>query len=476
MSNPSVTAVIKADDQASATIKAIAQLVQNVGRHIETMGQGRNGLATHFEQANAAAEKHISTLHRVSTAMKNLSAAAATYAAVKMPHIAAAAIQHYLPVEREMVALKAAGNYSVADMEKLRAQQTDLATKYGEKPEAVVHAQGEFVKRHMNAETAKAMVDQSVILAKALGTSVAEAARIVEGSIFGSGKHIDNPDDALRLGTYYNDRLARAAKSGAMSAVDLDQFNKYAAAPINVSGMRYEQGLGLGMILKREQFGGDEAGIFIRQLSARLMSPTAEGRIALNSVGLNYGDYAKAGQLSGSKVNLALGEAFGKELSKSSIEGIDAKIKAGAIATKRDWQKAVVAAYVSDFGDQKAGDLKKLANTSGKVFEVSKTAVDGARLLDDMMARFSPQQMLAYLGVKQGSKGASAVSQLAAWRDNVKQLEESDGVAKRIAEERMQGLAAAVDRLSASLDATKTRSSKAIRAGFRASPTPPHPP
>ncbi len=461
MSNPQITATVSAQDKASATLKAIADLSRKVAKEIESVGAGGHGnaLASQFGNATAAAERHLSVIQKIGHAMKNIAGAASAYAAFKAPHIAKEAVQHYLPVEREMIAMQAAGGYSNADMDKLRQQQADLAKKYGETPEHVAHAQGEFVKRHMNAATAQAMTDQSVILAKAIGTTVQNAAKILEGSIFGSGKHVDSPEDAKRLGTFYNDRLARAAKSGAMSPEDLDAFNKYGAASIASSGMSYEQGLALGMILKREQFGGDESGVFMRQLGARLMMPTNDGRIALASAGIKYDDFVKPGKIKPEALNLALsqslGEAFGTGLSANALAAIRSKIEAGTIKDKASFVSTVANAWAAEHGDMKAADRNKLAKTTGRVYESSKGQIDGASLLDAMMSKMSPQQIMEYLGVKQGSKGASAINQLATWRDAQKQLEESEGTAQRIAEERMKGLAASIDRLSSTMDATK---------------------
>ncbi|MCW2284909.1 hypothetical protein M2323_002737 [Rhodoblastus acidophilus] len=459
MSNPQVTATISAEDKASAVLKAVAQLADKVAKDLEKTGKTNalGNLPGQFNAATLAAEKHLSVLHRLNAAFKTLAASAASYAAYKFPHVAADAVKEYLPIEREQIAMKAAGHYSDADMDILRKQQTTLAQKYGETPEAVVHAQSEFVKRHMDAGTAAAMTEEGVKLAKAIGTTAANGARILEGMIFGTGHHVTTPEEAHRLGKRFADIAAVQNKMGAMSPADIEGGWKYAAAATTAAHISPEQVAATQMVLKREQFGGDESGVFWRQLGARVMMPTNEGRIALQAAGIKYDDYVGPGKLNAKNLNLTFAEAGLKELPTHEIAGLQKKAEAGAFKTKAVFGAAVRDAYDRAFGDTSAKDLNVIGKKAGAFFESSKGQVDGAKLWEAMLQKMSAQQILEFLGTKQGAKGVSAIQQLQTNKEYEDLLKNAGGTADRIARERMDGLAAAVDRLTASYDDAKNQ-------------------
>ncbi len=410
-SNPQITATISAQDHASAVLKAVAQLAEKVAKDIEKTGKtdAFSNMPNQLDAASLAAERHISVLGRMRDAFKGVTAAAATYAATRLPHIAADAIRQYIPVEREQIAMRAAGKYSETDMDLLRKQQTDLATKYGETPENVVRAQGEFVKRHMDAATSVAMTEQATILAKALGTSVQRGAQILEGIIFGTGHHVENAEQARELGKHFSDIAAVQNKHGAMSPDDIEAGWKYSAAATTAAHISPEAVAATQMVLKREQFSGDESGVFWRQLAARIMMPTAEGRIALDAASIKYDNYVKPGKMNASTLNLAFAENGLKELPQEAIAALQSKVEKGVLHDKAAFGAAVRDAYESAYGDTKAKDLNVIGHKAGALFEASKGQVDGDKLWHDMLAKMTPQQILEYLGSKQGAKGVTAI-------------------------------------------------------------------
>jgi hypothetical protein len=459
MSSPSVNCIISAEDRASSVLRAVAQLSEKVAKDLEKTGRTNalGALPGHYDAATRAAEKHLSVLHQMGAAFKTLAASAAAYAAYKFPHIAAEAVKEYLPIEREQIAMQAAGHYSDADMTLLRKQQTDLAQKYGETPESVVHAQAEYVKRHMDAATAAAMTEEGVKLAKAIGTTAQRGAQILEGMIFGTGQHVTNPEDARRLGKRFADIAAVQNKQGAMSPEDIEGGWKYAAAATTAAHITPEQVAATQMVLKREQFSGDESGIFWRQLGARLMQPTAEGRTALQAAGIKYDQFVSPGKMNAGNFNLTLAEAGLKELPENEIAKIKTQAEAGAFKMKADFARAIRDAYERAYDDTSAKDLKVIGGKAGHFFEASKGQVDGAKLWDEMLHKLTPQQILEYLGVKQGAKGVSAIQQVQVGKEYEDLLKNASGTADRIANERMQGLAAAIDRMTASYDDVKNQ-------------------
>ncbi|WP_196758639.1 hypothetical protein, partial [Streptobacillus moniliformis] len=69
--------------------------------------------------------------------------------------------------------------------------------------------------------------------------------------------------------------------------------------------------------------------------------------------------------------------------------------------------------------------------------------------------------MQALVGDKQGGRAVMLLNALGQYQEYFEKLNHGDGFAQNIANERMQGLAAAADRLTASLDAAEKQMVKA---------------
>ncbi len=126
MSNPQVTAIISAEDKASAVLKAVAKLAQETAKQIEK-GQAEHlsALPKHFDAATAAAEKHLATLTRVKDAFAGLATAAAAYAAIKLPQAAAGAFHAGEHLQHEELQLRYAG-VPQAELDAARKQVLEL--------------------------------------------------------------------------------------------------------------------------------------------------------------------------------------------------------------------------------------------------------------------------------------------------------------------------------------------------------------
>jgi len=451
MGDVQVKAIITAEDKASAVLKAMAKTAENMARELEKAGAAAD-ISKHLRASDGALNHQLSMVSRLSSAFKDLSKSAAAYAALKFPHIAAEAIHNYLPLERTNIVNQAAGNFSAADMAKLKEQQSAFARLYGELPDATAHAQGEFVKRHMDAETTSAFMVQAEKAAKAWGVDVAQAAKTLESIVFGFGEHVENAKAVNAIVPRYLDLATNAQKKGAMSVQDVEEMNKYGAAAMRAAGATPEQAFAMAMVLKREQFQGAEIGVFERALGARLMMPTAEGRAAFAAAGLDFNGYVTRGKFSGEGLNVALQEKFGGGLNAERLSDIQKAFDGGAIRTQAEFAKQVIAAYEAQHGSQRAGDRAKLGTTAGYAWKASQDHVDGAKVLDELMGgKMTAQQGMMLLGVKQGSKIASMLQQLEKYHDYFKEVQER-GTTDRIAEERQKGLAAAIDRMKASYE------------------------
>ena len=229
MSNPVVKAELTAEDKMTQVIRAAAEQIQRLGREFGRIAEGDN-LSKSLSRANNAANVHLNTLGKNNAALREMLKTGSAYAAINfaasIPNKELSAIHKYEPVERELVTMKAAGGFSDEEMKGLRAQHLDLAKTYGEMPESTAQAQAEFVKRHMSAQVTAEMTKQAAILAKATGTDIATAAKMLESAIFARGEHVETVEDAKRLGPKYSDLMTVAAKKGAMSADDLKALNE----------------------------------------------------------------------------------------------------------------------------------------------------------------------------------------------------------------------------------------------------------
>lgn len=454
---PSIEATVSVVDKATATLQRMAGDIDKLARKYERMSGGHltgGGMAAHFDAANKATNTWGRSLSASLATMKQLAGLAAGLAAVKLPHVAAEAVRHYLPLDRELSTMRAVGGFDEASMARMAQQQRDLARVYGQSPEHIAHAQNEMVKRHFDAATTQAFIEKSAVLAQALGTDVGRATTALEGAIFGFGEHVKSAADATRLGQRYADISSIMAKRGAMSIDDIEGFFKYTAAGARAAGLSPEQAAAIGMTLKRENFAGEEAGVFTRQLAARIMMPTREGRMALAASGIDLSKFVDPTRRDASALNIALGENIGKTLGPAATKALQSALDSGKIADARGFAQSVIRYFEGDHGHQRAKDTNALAKQATDFWKVSQGKVDGSGLWDAIVTKMSPQEAMAFLGVKQGSKAASILSQLSQLREYESGLSSGSGITQKIAREQQTSLASAFDRLKATVEDT----------------------
>src|SRR5258708_32836583 len=104
MSNPSVTATIAVDDQASPAMKELARLAKMIGQETAQALKGGNGdaLAQSFNRANSAAREHIGALTSIRNLHREIAGLAAGVAGSKFFQSAKAAGTSYLPYEKDV--------------------------------------------------------------------------------------------------------------------------------------------------------------------------------------------------------------------------------------------------------------------------------------------------------------------------------------------------------------------------------------
>lgn len=454
MSNPSVTATISANDQASPKLRELLELTKKIENTAKAAFKenGGNALANSYRQATSAAQQHLTVLEKMHSVHAAIAKTVAGYAAAKGFHKGIDAVKDYVPYERERRFQTAAGGYDARSQRLLEEQRRDLAVRKGIQLEDSLHAQQEFTKRNYSAPITAAATGSAIQLSRSLGVPAEAAARMIEGMTFGRGVTFTDPAQTTRETMRSADIATVAAKKGAMSGEDIQQFSKYSSGMVHAANISQEQAWGVGMTLKKMGVGGDESGVFTRQLAARIMAPTKAAHDAMIAAGINYDDFAKSGNVSVESIDKSMRRRFGKGLSEDGRKALEEKLNDKDFKLDRDSFGAAVHDAMGGSGMSKQ-DQKLVQQQATRMFDMAKTGLNGGGLLEAVLSKMSPQQLQQFLGDKQGGRGNVLLTNLEAYQKNKGEIQHSGGLTDKIAEERQQGLAAATDRLAASFDA-----------------------
>lgn len=126
MADPQVKAIVSAEDRASATLRAIAQIAKQTSKELDGAGKGSR-LAETFNTADLPAKKHLATIRALTGAFKELSGAALLYAGIKLPHLAKEAFKAGEQLQHAEVQLTVAG-IPDAELAAARAKIAELQT------------------------------------------------------------------------------------------------------------------------------------------------------------------------------------------------------------------------------------------------------------------------------------------------------------------------------------------------------------
>jgi hypothetical protein len=455
VSNPSVTATITADDQASPKLRELLTLSQKLAataKSIFNEGGAGSAYANSFTRATSAAKEHLTVLEKIHKVRSAIGATVAGLAAGKAVGIAERAFSNYLPYERDVRYQNAIQHYGKSDQTLLERQRVDAATRMGVMPMDALHTQQAFVTRGFSAPITAAATDQALVLSKALNIAPEEAAKIVEGMTFGQGIHLHDPKQAAREIGHSADLAAIAAKRGAMTGEDITALGKYGIGPATVAGISAEQVMAMGMTLKRANIGGDESGVFVRQLAMRMMAPTQKGFDALAHMGINYSDYNTQGGVSGENLDKALRQTHGKGINVASFNAALADENRNVLGNREEYATAVRQAAEANGEKLSRSDMTKLVGEALHQYDLAKTNLQGGKLLEAILKIANGRDLQAFVGDKQGGRGQILLENQEQYETYKAELEKSSGFAAEIAKERMEGLSAAVTRLSAGMD------------------------
>jgi hypothetical protein len=472
MSNPSVTATIAVDDKASPALKELANLAKMIAKETAAAlnGGNANGLAQSYKKATVAAKEHLSVLTKMRIEAAGMSKEfVGAIAASKVYQGAKTAVKDYLPYEKGVRYQTSIQDFSKADQKLLDAQRVDAAKNYGLPVMDTLKAQQAFITRNFNAQITKAATTQAILLSKALNVPVEESSKLVEGIVFSQGIHLKDPATATAEMKRSSDLAAKASKVGAMTPDDIKYLAMYGMSPGTAAGLTPEQIFATGMTFKRANIDGQQAGTFVRSAASHLLAPTTTGRDALSIMlarqGKTLNDFTGGASLSPEAIDAALrqngrGRGLGEKGIASLRESMDDEEK-NVIGDRGAFNEAARKALEDSGQTFDKGEIPKIVAHMQRLRDIAQAKIKTGELYDNIIHNATQQELISIYGPKQGGRAASLKAET--YDESKKAEEHSEGFAAKIAEDRMKGLAAAADRLSASFDTLSKKTVESVQ-------------
>lgn len=251
----------------------------------------------------------------------------------------------------------------------------------------------------------------------AMGTSLDEAAETIRGSAL--SKRV-NLNDAKAVSTFV-DFLVKMAKNSGMTNDDVAQYMKYSGAATTTAGLPDTYAAAIGMVLRQAGLRGDEAGVFARTASAKLVAPTSKGRTALASMGIDYNKYVTMPDAMSVKgMETTISTKFGKRLTSDMRDAIADVFENGVFTDENGNEMPIASdpgqfnAAVSDIlspmfagpnGKVAAADAKALSKAIDDFWKYSAQSVDVVGLLNAIMGSSpNPGALNAFFTERQGAR------------------------------------------------------------------------
>ena len=422
---------------------------------------------------------------RALTAGGAVAGVAAGYAGSKAIGFAREGINAYRQYSDINAIMRPVMDLSPAEQASLKAQQRRLGVESRYSPSKIAEAQKLLGERGIGQtpETrgfVEPYVRHAVNYASAMNVELPEAVKTLEANVFSTGKlkGLTNPADADKMMRKVTDFSTHLAKISGMSDTDISNFYEYGGLSGKQAGLSDETAGAIAALMKRNQISGDKAGVAMRAIAAKLVSPTAKGLAALDSMGISYGDYAKQGPLSGDTIGKSVARKFGKRLSPEQLARLQAlndetytDEKGNEVPIVGDRMQFVPRAseiIAESFDKNKKGkvsaqDYNKIAGTVSQLHQLSVESIDTEGLLKAMSeAKATLAQLNAYFGFQQGSRaGAALMNPEELQANRQKLLETPEGYAQKIAEERLNSFDGKVKQLEGSIETLQIRVAEA---------------
>lgn len=331
-----------------------------------------------------------------------------------------------------------------------------------------LEAQREFASRGYNVDQVKAFTPIAADVGTAFDQTLPEAVKAIEGAMLGFGKDVSTFDKAVAAARKTADLEVKTSKISGMSFENITQLYKYGAAPAKNAGLSEEQMLAFGAVLKKQNMGGDEAGVAFRALAANLVKPTAGAVTALRANGIDFSSYQHAKAMDTEGFTAMVAQRYGVKLSAAAQAGV-AKIftDKSIIGDASKFTPAVVQFLRSTLGGNDAKSLKSIAGLAKEYRNASVDGVDTVRLLTDMMTAMAKNKGLAnaIFGSKQGGRIAAALGDPEVFNGLLDQIRNhSAGFAGDVAAARNEGFNGQVAQLQGAIATLESSIGRAFDA------------
>jgi hypothetical protein len=217
------------------------------------------------------------------------------------------------------------------------------------------------------------------------------------------------------------------------------------------------------MTFKRANIDGTQSGTFLRAASSRLIAPTTMGRDALALMlqrqGKTLDDYTGGTSLAPEAIDAALrqngrGRGLGAKGIASLRSSMDDEDK-NVLGDRASFNEAARKALEDSGQSFDKGEIPKIVAHMQRLRDISLKKINASGLMDNILQNATQQEKIKIWGDKQGGRAGSL--NFDQYQEYVKAQQGSGGYATKIAEERAQGLAAALGRLETSFDTFSNR-------------------
>jgi TP901 family phage tail tape measure protein len=376
-------------------------------------------------------------------------------------HLAKDAVNAYREWTDANAIMRPVGDLTAAQQTELKAQQAQLGKDSRYSPVKIAEAQKLLLERGIPYDLIRPYTSHIVNYASAMNVDLPTAVQTIEAHMFSTGKFKDihsaaDADRAIQRSTDINTKLGKLG----MSNEDIAQAWEYGGLPGRQAGLSDETMGAMFSLMKRNQIAGSAAGVAMRAISAKLVSPTSQGIAALAAIGVDYSQFVKnGGGLSADGVNAAVDRKFFQKLTSDQRASIEEKLADPEVATDRDKFVNELAPIIAGAFKNKKGEVDKnkeqqVQKLLASVFDKSIEGVDAEGLLRAIIAKHPSLAMLnGFFGFQQGGRAGAALQNPEEFNENLKKLQETPiGFALQIATERLQSFDGALKQLEGSIE------------------------
>ncbi len=446
--------VIEAEARISASDKT-GDVFATVAKKVQRLGEAS-------QKVNGRVSATVARMGKVMDAAVPIAAAATAHKARDLARHVVETYREFDDVRRYQ---KAVMGLSDEAQKPFLEQARRLGTNSQFSANQVLEAQLDLAQRGVKQEFIVPMIEQAKNYAAAMNVSLPDAAKTLEAIIFSTGKHIESAGEAFAVMEKTVNMSVKLAKIGGLDNEDIKGAFKFGALSGSKAGLSDELMGSAFALMRRSGIEGSEAGVAVRAMASKLMSPTRSGLMALNAMGIDYNKFQKMpGGLSVDNFGKSVQTELGTTISAKNRKRLEDVFNNSEIVADRNQFTAAVTdilkdQFVNKKGKVDAASAKKIAKVAGAFHKLSAENIDAMGLL---MAIAEANPNMAQLNALFTSQQAGRISTVVRNIDLLKEylhklMDVPNDFAKGIGEERMGGFAGAVKRFEMSVNTLYAR-------------------